>query len=71
MGIALLPDKADTPLVIDPNAVLPFSVACERLKPVAWRRSKVLELGDSIQLAQLPPGNTSERLEAATSEPLI
>jgi hypothetical protein len=38
VGITLLPDEADTPLVVDPYAVLPSAVALlHRLKSVTWQ----------------------------------
>lgn len=33
--IAVLPDEADAPLVVDTNAVLPCPVALQRFKPVS------------------------------------
>jgi len=36
-GPSLCPTKADTPLVVDADAVLTFSVALESFQLVAWR----------------------------------
>ena len=52
--IALTPPKTDTPLVIDADAVLARPVSFELLKPVAWRRSEVLQGVSSIKDEQLP-----------------
>lgn len=35
IGVAVAPHKADSPLVIDPDAVLTLSVAVQGLQPVA------------------------------------
>jgi hypothetical protein len=39
------PAKADSPLVIDPDAVLPFSVAPQALESIAGRHTQVIEAG--------------------------
>jgi hypothetical protein len=44
-----LPEKANAPLVIDPDAVLPLSVASERLKPVPGRNLKVFDIGGAVK----------------------
>jgi hypothetical protein len=36
-----MPPEADTPLLIDPYAVLPAALALERLESVAWRHPQV------------------------------
>jgi hypothetical protein len=41
LGAAFPPDKADAPLIVDPDAVLPSAIAFERLKPVAGRRPEI------------------------------
>jgi hypothetical protein len=35
-GVATGPSKADSPLIVDPDAVLPFSVALQPLQSVPW-----------------------------------
>lgn len=54
VSVSLSPHKADTPLVIDPNAVLALPVATKRFKPVARRDGQVTELRRGIKLGQLP-----------------
>lgn len=48
------PDKADAPLVVDPNAVLTLSVAAERLQPIAGRDAKIRESDRGIEEHELP-----------------
>jgi len=42
-GVLVAPDKADAPLVVDADAVLPFPVAFQRFKAVAGRGTKIVE----------------------------
>ena len=41
--IAVLPPKADTPLLIDANTVLPGPITFELLKAIARRRAEIRE----------------------------
>ena len=43
-SVASFPTKADTPLVVDPDAVLTPTITPERLKTIAGRDAKVGEL---------------------------
>lgn len=46
LGIAVFaPSKADTPLIVDANAVLPFPVAAELLETVARYGGEGAEIG--------------------------
>jgi hypothetical protein len=51
-GITVFPNKADAPLVVDANAVLPFSVALERLKAIAGRNLQVSQDSGSTEHSQ-------------------
>ena len=55
MRIAVLPSKADAPLIVDPNTVLPSTLSAKLLESVSGRDAQILEdLGgiDDHQLAQ-------------------
>jgi hypothetical protein len=54
MGISVLPAEADTPLIIDADAVLSGSVATQRFQPVVRRDAQILEVLGIVQHAQLP-----------------
>jgi hypothetical protein len=41
VSVSFFPHKANPPLVIDTNAVLPFAVSLERMKSVAARRAQI------------------------------
>jgi hypothetical protein len=59
-SIATAPGKADSPLVIDPNTVLPFPIVFELFQAVAGRHTKVIQLNRSVKDHQLqgsPPPN--------------
>src|SRR5437762_13703735 len=55
VGVAVLPDEADAPLVVDADAVLPRPVALQRLEPVAGRHSQRIEPSRGVKLRQLAP----------------
>jgi hypothetical protein len=48
------PKKAYPELVVDPDRVLPFAIASQRLETVAWRRPQVAEIASGVEVAQLP-----------------
>ena len=55
VGIAIFEPKADAPLIVDSDRMLPRAVAFERMEPVAGRYPQVGEHDrnmDSFQLAQ-------------------
>jgi hypothetical protein len=47
------PPKANSPLVVDPNAHLARTITLEELQSIAGRISQVLQRFRRIQLAQL------------------
>jgi hypothetical protein len=42
MGITFVPGKANAPLVIDTDTVLPFSISRQQFEPVAGSFSEVM-----------------------------
>ena len=52
------PHEANTPLVIDANAVLALAIAFQRLELITWRNAQTGEFGCCMQLQQLAPGHT-------------
>jgi len=57
VGIAIFPYKADAPLVVDANAVLPCPVVLQGLKPVARWEAQGVKARCGVQLRELTPGN--------------
>jgi len=55
--MALTPDKTDSPLIIDPNRVLPFPIASQCFQLISRRRSQHAQLRRSVKLEQFPQGD--------------
>src|SRR5579859_7071753 len=55
IGVWLFPLKADTPPVIDTDAVLPSTIALQGLEPAAGRRKQICQTVSLIQVDQLAP----------------
>jgi hypothetical protein len=58
-GIAVLEAKADSPLVIDADAVLSEAVMLERLQMIRRRQAQILKTSGGIQLCE-PHGGAPE-----------
>jgi hypothetical protein len=54
---AITPDEADSPLIVNPNAMLTGSVSSERLEAVARRHAQLLQLPGGVKVKQLTPGH--------------
>jgi len=50
------PFEANTPLIVNPNGPLPFSLSSQSLKPVGWRGTKILKLNRRINRVKLHEG---------------
>ena len=57
---SVAPPKADTPLIIDSDTVLPRTITAQTLKPVARRNPKILETTRSVDLTQLAQRDASD-----------
>ena len=57
IGIACPPVKADTPLVVDPNAVLTFAFTVQPFEPIAWGNTQVIECDSTVQHPQFSKSN--------------
>jgi hypothetical protein len=55
--VAILPDKANAPLIVYANAVLPGSVATQFFQPVCRRYPQIANTPRIIDHAQLSQGN--------------
>jgi hypothetical protein len=53
VGIFILPSETDSPLIVNTNAVLPFSIPGQSFKLVGRRDSKVLDCRTAIQHPEL------------------
>ncbi len=52
-----LPSKADPPLLVDSNAVLPGAIAFQRFQAIARRHAQVIEAPGLIQQQELAPSH--------------
>ena len=57
------PSEAESPLVIDPDAVLALSVAAKCFEPVSGRHPQVLEAGGDFELPQLAASDRRNAFE--------
>ena len=60
MRVAILPAKADPPLIVDPDTVLSSAIALELLEPVARRNTKVVQGFSCVHNHQLPQHDPAE-----------
>ena len=54
VGMTILPNKTHSPLVVDPNAVLPLPICSESFQTIAGRHPQVVQVRSSVDLDQLP-----------------
>jgi len=52
--VSVSPPKADAPLIVDADAVLPLSVAAQCLEPIAGRGGQILDDASAVQIQELP-----------------
>ena len=50
IGISVFPMKADPPLIVDPDTMLPFAIALQGFEPVARRYSEVLKIPGPVKV---------------------
>jgi hypothetical protein len=50
------PHKADAPLVVDADRMLPAPIAAQRLQPTAWGHSQIIERMRRIEPHEAPAG---------------
>ncbi|PWC62089.1 hypothetical protein TSH7_15800 [Azospirillum sp. TSH7] len=59
----LAPDEADTPLVVDADAMLPSSISSERFQSVPRWRTQILQHCRSVQHVQSPNSDFGDGTE--------
>ena len=59
-GVPVFSAEADSPLVVDADAVLSGSVALQRFQPVSRWDPQILQLHGILQKSQFPPRNPVE-----------
>jgi hypothetical protein len=63
-GIAVAPDEADAPLVVDPNRVLASSIVFESLESEAWT-FEVRQRRRCVEETELAQGDALEGLKSS------
>ena len=56
-ALSVSPDKADTPLIVDPNAVLTGSLTSQHFQTIGRRYAQIVQALGGIQHSQLATGN--------------
>jgi hypothetical protein len=64
VGIPVTPGKANTPLVVEANAVRTFPIAPEAFQMVARRDAQIFETYRPLPVKQLPSCDSFDRLKA-------
>jgi hypothetical protein len=59
--VAITPNKTDSPLIVDPSRVLPFTITSQRLQLIPGRSRQNVQLCGCVKLEQFPDGNALDR----------
>jgi len=51
----IAPLETDTPLIIDPDAVLTATIALQRLQSIARRQPQIAQVSRRVKISELPP----------------
>jgi len=51
------PDEAHPELIIDPDRMLPITIPAQSFKPISRRRSQIIQVNRSVEIAKFPPGD--------------
>ncbi len=58
LGTLRSPHKANSPLIVDANAVLPLSISLQSFKMIAWRYTQIIKDCGPVELLQLSKRGT-------------
>jgi len=61
IGISVFPMKADPPLIVDPDTMLPFAIALQGFEPVARWNPEVLQMPGLMKVQELASCNPFDR----------
>lgn len=57
ISIPIFPSEADSPLIIDPYAVLPHPVSQQSFKSIPWGNSQIIDVNRIFQETKFSPSN--------------
>jgi hypothetical protein len=63
----ILPAKADTPLIVDPDAELPGTLPFQGFQTIAWRHLEVIQAHRNLELPQLAARHIGNAVESPNS----
>ncbi len=63
VDVTFYPTETNTPLVVDADAVLPLTIALQRLQVIAWRNPQIVEHSGAMEVEQLAPRRTFDGTE--------
>jgi hypothetical protein len=52
-SLAVFPNEADSPLIVDPNAVLSSPIPAQSFQPITGRDAQIFEISRSIKCQEL------------------
>jgi len=61
IGVSVFPVKADSPLTVDPDAVLPPAISLQSLEPVTRWDPEVFQAPCPMKVQKLTPRNPLDR----------
>jgi hypothetical protein len=71
VGITVTPDKTKTPLIVNPDTMLPLAFAAQSFKMVPRRRGQIAQFRSAVQLKQFPASDPLHRSKPPTRLPLV
>ena len=69
VSVTVFPNKADTVLIIDPNAVLAEAIALQRFQPIAGELCQVGKLNRRVDLNQFLFSGIGDPVELSREAP--
>jgi len=61
IGVSVFPEKADSPLIVDPDTVLPLAISLQGFETVARGDPEVLKVPGSVKIQELSTCNPFDR----------
>jgi hypothetical protein len=67
VSVSVPPSETKTPLVVDPNAMVPLSFPLQSFQTIARRCSQIAQFCGAVQLPELSAGDLLNSLKAPTA----
>lgn len=71
IGVPIMPPEADTPPVVDANAMLPDAIAPQSLEPVSANGSQVVKISRSMKPTEPFPRSPLDALKLPAAEAIV